>query len=175
MKRLLHGLLIAAALMGFNANADTGVSRSAFTTSIQDREPTDQVEKLTADHDKIYFFTEIRGMAGHTVSHKWMYNGQEMANVSFNIGADRWRTWSSKTMQPSWLGKWTVDVVDEGGNVLAQESFEYVAADEMAKPAEAGGDMPADDTAGDSMPAKDDAADSMPAKEAAPESMPANQ
>jgi len=167
MKKIINGLFIAAALMVFNANADTGVSRSAFTTAIQDREPVDQVQKLQADKDKIYFFTEIRGMSGHTVSHKWMFNGQEMATVSFNIGADRWRTWSSKTLSPSWLGKWTVDVVDEGGNVLAQESFDYVPVEDMAKPADAAGDMPAGDMATET--------ESAPAKEVAPESMPAAQ
>ena len=29
-------------------------------------------------------------------------------------------------MYPTWLGEWKVSVLDDGGNILAQESFDYV-------------------------------------------------
>ncbi len=125
-------MLATIVLMSFalTANAEDGVARSAFTTAVEDREPVDQVGQLGNDNSIIYFFTEIKGMSGHTVIHRWEQGGEVRAEVSFNIGGDRWRVWSSKNLEPSWLGEWQVSVVDEGGNVIAQESFAYIPAGE---------------------------------------------
>lgn len=119
-------------LTGLSVQAESGVSRSSFTTAIQDREPVDQVGQLTNDNAIVYFFTEISGLEGQTITHKWEHGGEVKAEVSFDVGGNRWRVWSSKNLQPNWLGDWTVSVVDAGGNVLSQENFTYVAAGEEA-------------------------------------------
>lgn len=106
------------------------IARSAFTSGVENREPIDKVGQLTNDKEKIYFFTEIKGMAGKTVTHRWEHAGNIKAEVSFNIGSDRWRVWSSKNLQPSWVGEWIVSVVDENGNTLKEESMAYVPAAE---------------------------------------------
>ena len=54
-----------------------------------------------------------------------MYFGDVMAEVSFNVGGDRWRVWSSKTLVPEWRGDWNVIVVDEAGNVLHEDTLIY--------------------------------------------------
>ena len=104
------------------------VARAVFTTGIHDREPVDQVTTMTTDKDKIYFFTEIRNMSGHTVKHRWEYNGKTMAEVEFSVGGPRWRVWSSKTLLPQWTGEWKASVVDESGNVLSESTFTYSEA-----------------------------------------------
>ncbi len=116
-------------MIGFSANADDGVTRSAFTSAIEEKEPVDQIKELTTDSSKIYFFTEITGMDGLTMIHRWEYNDKVMAEVSFAVKANRWRVWSSKNLMPAWTGEWQVSVVDEGGNVLATESFTYKKAE----------------------------------------------
>ena len=108
------------------ALADIDVSRAQITSGIDNREPIDRVEKVFNDVDKVYFFTEFKGMKGRSVLHRWEQGGIVRAEVVFNIGADRWRVWSSKNMYPTWLGEWKVSVVDDDGNILAQESFDYV-------------------------------------------------
>jgi len=110
------------------AQAEDGVARSAFTSAIEEKEPVDQITELSNDKSKIFFFTEIRGMEGHTIIHRWEQGGEVRAEVSFNVGANRWRVWSSKNLQSSWLGEWSVSVMDEGGNTLAQEKFNYIEA-----------------------------------------------
>lgn len=129
MKTLMAVFLLALSMA---AQAEVGVARSAFTTAVENREPVDEVGQLGNDTGKIYFFTEIRGMNGHAITHRWEQGGEVRAEVTFNVGGDRWRVWSSKTLDPSWLGEWQVSVVDEGGNVLSQESFAYVPAGESA-------------------------------------------
>lgn len=120
---------MAAEPMEPKPSADN-IARSAFTSGVENREPVDKVGQLSNDKEKIYFFTEIKGMAGKTVTHRWEHAGDVKAEVSFKIGSDRWRVWSSKNLQPSWVGEWIVSVVDENGNTLTEESMAYVPAAE---------------------------------------------
>lgn len=103
------------------------VARATFTTAVQDREPVDSISTLTNDGSKVYYFTEIHDMSGQTVTHRWQYNGEVMAEVQFDIGGPRWRIYSSKTLMPYWLGNWEVSVVDESGNPLSVNTFSYTA------------------------------------------------
>jgi len=126
MKKIAAILLACVALLGANVQAETGVSRTAFTTAIENKEPASNLQEVSSDVRRVYFFTELLGLNGHTIFHRWEYNGQVLAEISFQVGGDRWRTWSSKNMLASWLGKWQVSVLDEGGNIIEQNSFEYV-------------------------------------------------
>jgi len=107
------------------------VTRAGFTTQVVDREPRDSVTSLGNDAMQILFFSEFSGLQGHTLTHVWKRDGMEMARVPFAVGGSRWRVYSTKNLQPGWLGEWKVDVVDETGRVLHSESFSYVAAEEQ--------------------------------------------
>lgn len=107
------------------AAEDAHVARAVFTTGIKDREPVDSVTTVSGTQTKVYFFTEIRGLSGHTVTHRWEFGGKPMASVEFHIGGPRWRVWSSKTLLPRWKGDWQVAVVDQDGKVLDTKTFSY--------------------------------------------------
>ena len=112
------------------ATAPAGtVARSAFTSGIEDREPIDEVGSLESTQNRIYYFTEIRDMSGQTVTHRWEHNGQVMAEVPFEIGGDRWRVYSSKSLEPSWTGEWKASVVDGSGATLSANTFTYTEAE----------------------------------------------
>jgi hypothetical protein len=113
------------------------VARAGFTTQVVDREPQDSVTSLANDALQISFFTEFRGLEGHTLTHVWEREGIEMARVPFVVGGSRWRVYSTKNLDPSWLGEWKVSVVDEADRVLASDSFSYVAAVAQPAPEEA--------------------------------------
>ncbi len=125
------------------------VTRAGFTTQVIDREPQDSVTSLPNDVSRILFYTEFRGLEGHTLTHVWERDGTEMARVAIAVGGSRWRVYSTKNLEPSWLGEWKVSVVDEEGRVLHSESFEYVAAEaqpaaeEAAAPSEEPAEEPA--------------------------------
>ena len=125
MKLVKYSLAIICAFVAFQVNAEDAVSRATFTTAIDNREPTDEVSNLDKDASKIYYFTEIKGLKGQTITHRWEQNGEVQANVNFNVGGNRWRIWSSKNLKPELSGQWQVMVVDEAGNVLSQNSFNY--------------------------------------------------
>lgn len=105
------------------------VARDIFTTAIVDREPVDDLSSISNDTQRIFYFSDLRGLAGQIITHRWEYNDQVMAEVTFKVGKGvRWRVYSSKNLLPEWTGQWTVVVSDENGNPLKTSVFEYSTA-----------------------------------------------
>jgi len=124
MKSILGA--IAAVLIAAPAlAADGSVARAQFTENVVDREPINHVRTMSNDQDQVYFYTDLRDMAGQRVVHRWEYNGTVFAEVPFNVGGPRWRVWSSKAFVPEWVGTWTVSVVDNSGEVLTTRTLNY--------------------------------------------------
>jgi hypothetical protein len=123
MKNIL--VTVAAVFFASAAMATGDVGRSFFTTGIDEREPVDRIETLAPSEERVFFFTEVIDMSDRSITHRWSYLGQTMAEVGFDIGGDRWRVWSSKLLVPEWAGAWQVDVIDENGQVLDTKYFRY--------------------------------------------------
>jgi len=119
----LAGVLFLSA---FAAQAE--ITRASFTTAIQGREPVDQITQMSGDTSAVYFFTEVTGMSGHSITHRWEYGGTQRFEMTFSVGADRWRVWSNKVLSPEMKGEWKVVIVDEAGFVLRTEVLNYGAA-----------------------------------------------
>ncbi len=139
MKRVSIAVLILGAFVlttacstthsGTKAKKPVGyVKRAVFTTKIKNREPTNNIRKLGNDRQKIYFFTDLRGMKGQKVRHRWIYKGKVRAEVPFKVKGQRWRVYSSKKLSRGWLGDWTVLTVDRYGRTLSRNSFTYSKA-----------------------------------------------
>ncbi len=118
----------AAAAQPAPAPSTGTVARAQFTNAVQDREPVDKVTSLINDKTNVYFFSEIKNAANQKVIHRWEHNGKVLAEVGFNIGGDRWRVYSNKTLDPAMTGEWKVSVVDEAGQTLGASTFSYEAA-----------------------------------------------
>ncbi len=108
------------------------VARAVFTSGIKDREPTDTITSLTNDITSISFFTELQGLQGQTVTHRWEHDNKVMAEVKFEVGSARWRVFSNKRLDPSWTGEWKVSVVDASGGTLSASTFTYAAGEKAA-------------------------------------------
>ena len=105
------------------------VARAIFTSAIVDREPVDNLTTVSNDTNRVFFFSDLRGLAGQIVKHRWEYNNEVMAEVTFKVGdGARWRVYSSKNLLPEWTGKWTVVVSNESGQPLKASIFEYTTA-----------------------------------------------
>lgn len=119
MKQLKTFFIQGLFLLGLAATAVAGeVQRSQFTSMVIDREPTDVLEQISSDTPEVYFFSELSGLSGHTVTHRWNFAEQTLFEKSFTVGGDRWRVWSSKKIQPALKGNWSVDVIDQDGLLL---------------------------------------------------------
>ena len=146
----LLALILPAAAVATDGAADDSIARAILTTQIDQREPVDDVAHVPANADSIYFFTELRGLAGRTVTHRWLHDGNNYGDINFDVGGDRWRIWSSKQFSDDLRGEWQVQVVADDGRVLYTRDFRYGEA--PAEPAPETGpetEAPADDSAHD--------------------------
>lgn len=131
MKKVAIAIVTLTTALWVGAIQAAEVARAVVTTGVENREPVNDLTEVNAATDKIYFFTELRGMEGQTVKHRWSHNGEVMAEVDIAVGAPRWRVWSSKNLMPEWRGDWAVAVVNPAGEVLSEKRFVYAAAAEV--------------------------------------------
>ena len=101
------------------------LARALFTTAIEAREPVDRIDSLATSAERVYFFTDIVGLQGQTVIHRWTYNDEVKAEVPIKVRSPRWRAYSSKKLLPGWTGDWKVEVVDTSGTVLGTRQLIY--------------------------------------------------
>jgi len=102
-----------------------GVALAQFTTKISKRYPTDRVSFLDNPHQAVSFFTEVLGMQGHTITHRWIYRGAVVYEASFKISGPKWKFWSTQVLPADKAGTWQVEVVDEGNKVLTTSRLDY--------------------------------------------------
>jgi len=122
------GLLVTAVpalAEGAVGSGQWEVARAIVSSGISEREPVDEMSQVSGESAQVYFFTELRGMQGQRVVHRWVHNDTVMAEVGFDVNGPRWRVWSSKNMMPEWAGSWMVSVVDGNGEVLVSREFSY--------------------------------------------------
>ena len=103
------------------------VSRAQFTTGLSNREPINNITQVNAGQT-VYYFTELMGLQGHTVTHKWQRDGAFQLGLQFPVGAERWRVHSSKTIAPNLTGTWTVSVQNDDGQILRQDTLQVLPA-----------------------------------------------
>ncbi len=124
--RTVSALIFVAlvALTGSSSAAEApDIARAQFCTAIVDREPGDAPESITAGLQTLYFFTEILNGKDSTVSHKWFYNDVPIADVSLQVGADRWRTWSTKQVWHLAPGTLKVQVIGPEEQILSEKEI----------------------------------------------------
>lgn len=127
---LIRSLLVVVALFGMSVASAAGtVARAQFASDVIDREPIDNIGDVIkveyGEIQRVYFFTDLRDMAGSQVIHRWKLDGDVQAEIPFDIRGERWRVWSSKRLMPGFDGVWSVDIVKDG-EVVDSYSFDYV-------------------------------------------------
>ncbi len=129
MRLPLYLVLLSVLLATAEARAQE-VRRALFTSGPQatSREPVDTVERLSNAHAGIFFFTELHGMRGRTVTHRWEYEGEVVSEVSVHVKGERWINYSFKQLDPIQVGQWRVSILDDSGNTLRTETLHYFAA-----------------------------------------------
>jgi hypothetical protein len=113
------------------------VAREVLARGIEEGRPVQPVDmQLTLDAEApttLYYFTELRGMAGKTVAHRWLRDGRVVSEIPMRVGAG-WLSslHSSATIAPGMTGRWEVRICDASGRALEQERFEVVAATQLS-------------------------------------------
>lgn len=103
------------------------VIRAQLSTGLEEKEPIDEIPNvLTMDSDgliRIYLFTEIQGMEGQLHFHDWYLENEQVARVEIRPSVDPMRASSAKYIDRNMVGDWRVEVVTEGGELLAKGEF----------------------------------------------------
>lgn len=122
---LLLGFLASLPAIGF-ATGSTAftVERLVIAESVQDREPVNVTEKLSAGTENAFCFLEARSIAQDTEAvFVWYRNNEVVAKVMAPLGqGQRWRTYSSKKLNGQ-AGDWRVEVQDKDGNIMDTVNF----------------------------------------------------
>ena len=101
------------------------VAEAIFCTGVKDRIPKGVSEAFDAGVKKVFFFTRVTGGKTPTsITHVWYWNEKKMAEVPLDVRSDNWRTWSSKRIDPSWRGSWSVKVLDANGEIVSAKDFQ---------------------------------------------------
>ena len=115
---------LADIALGAKMNTQS-VTRALLSRDIKAREPVDIIGERIARASftkKLYFFTEVNGLKGKVVRHKWYFQDQLQADVELSIFAERYRTYSSKNITALQLGEWRVELIADG-KTLASKQF----------------------------------------------------
>jgi hypothetical protein len=110
--------------------ASNHVTRAQFTSGIENHEPVDHLGDVFHSHNQplrhLYYFTDFSGLGGQRVTYHWRHGGRAIASVTFTVGSNRWRAYSSKRLIPAMAGRWTVVVTDDNtGQTLSKASIVY--------------------------------------------------
>jgi hypothetical protein len=107
--------------------------KAAPVLMIEDAVIASGVENLTvvgpgasfdAGVGRLFCFTKIT--TNHppaVIKHLWFYGDKMVMEVSLPIKSENWRTYSAKTILPSAVGDWKVDVTSEDGTILKTLNF----------------------------------------------------
>ena len=101
------------------------VANATFTSDIVDGAPVDFRQEFFNTTPVVYYYSELLDLAGQTVVHRWSLEGKVMQEVRIRVTRARQPAWSRNKMQPEWTGNWTVEVVNEKGELLDTANFAY--------------------------------------------------
>lgn len=91
---------------------------------VVDRTPVGSGDVFAKETAKVYCFCRVVGVQGESsVTHNWYYKGTLKASVKLPVRTSNWRTWSSKSMSPEWVGEWMVEILSADGTPLESIIF----------------------------------------------------
>ncbi len=100
------------------------VNVSTICESVNNLEPVGSGVSFPVSIGELVCFTRIIGAhEPTTVTHVWYFGMTERAKVELVVKGSKWRTHSSKKIQPHEVGSWRVEVVDTEGTVLKVIQF----------------------------------------------------
>jgi hypothetical protein len=105
-----------------NPMPNSVVRRAVICSGVTNHEPIDSMTMVPSTVGKVFFFAEIAGMEGKTVTHRWMKDGNKVADIRISIASNRYRCHSSRSVAGK-SGDWTVQLLDDHDVVLAERHF----------------------------------------------------
>jgi len=104
------------------------VEQFVCSENVVNRTPVNISKTFSTELDKVYCFTKVKTDKTPTyIYHIWYKNGKRIAEIKLNIKYQFYRTWSYKTIFPSDIGNWKVELLDSNKNKIAETYFKILA------------------------------------------------
>ena len=124
---LLALLVLGLLLPSLQSQAQEQITNATFTTALVGGQPTDYVQNIANSVREVYYYSEVAGLKGKTITHRWQREGEVKAEIKIRIDTDPAQAVSKLKLRPEWTGAWTVQTLDGSGKVIAENSFAYLA------------------------------------------------
>ena len=72
---------------------------------------------------EISSFSEVIGLEGEVLEYRWLHEGEQVLKIRVPVGAERWRSHSTKRIYAKMTGAWRAELRDSAGNLLAGIDF----------------------------------------------------
>ena len=119
MTRIATLLAAVALLVPLTAFSAGSIAEAKLGTDIVDREISGETTSFSLN-DTAYLWMRVVDGEGETITVRWA-NGDQVYDVTLDIGSNSWRTWSSKVLHIP--GEWIVTVTDASGTTLHQATL----------------------------------------------------
>jgi hypothetical protein len=108
------------------ASSNLSVMQASICSDIKNRMPAGVDTAFSSSVQRVYVWSQIEAkQIPSTIRHIYYFKGQKISDVSLNVPAPYWRTWSFKGMaNDRYRGEWRVDIASAGGTVLRRLYFE---------------------------------------------------
>ena len=128
IRRTILSVLIAFSLLAPMLAQPAGpVARMVITTGLDAQAyPVSNLSTVDSTIGRVLFYTEIAGVPGIPVAHRWIYQGVLVATIVLPVNASYVRVWSWLNIDGSHVGNWEAQVVDINGYVLGSRQFQVV-------------------------------------------------
>jgi len=112
---------------GADIGGETGplhVVDGALCRNISGLKCIDPSMRFSSNVGKLYCFTRIVGAANPTwITHVWNFGARERFRINLDVQSPNWRTYSAKTIAPTEIGDWNVEILGPQGESLAVYEF----------------------------------------------------
>ena len=119
LKKFISAIVVFSLMLpGFVFPAGS-ISQAKLGKGIVDGEIAGEASTFGLN-EKAYLWVRVLDGRGETITVTWS-KGEKSWDVPLEIGANTWRTWSSKILHIA--GEWTVTVTDSSGATLHQSTL----------------------------------------------------
>jgi hypothetical protein len=104
------------------------VKRFSLARAVVDREPRGGLDDITVNADgsaSVSSFSEVIGLQGEVLHYVWIHEGKEVLRIRVPVGANRWRSHSTKRIYRGMDGPWRAELRDSKGALLAGIDFVF--------------------------------------------------
>lgn len=104
------------------------IKRFVFARGVKNREPIGSIEDIKFNQEnavRVYAYSTVVGLENDTLYYIWRLNDAEVARVTVEVGGEHWRSYSSKRVDLSAHGDWSVTLVNKEEEILAVSRFHY--------------------------------------------------